>query len=230
MERTINHQSKKGYSQKNKKEQSTCAKQKEKISCQTENKTNAMLLDVACTWEMKTKTKKLDYLPAMVGCPNVASLPCPQNNPWKEWKEQSTCMKKQKQSTNFFWMAWQKTLKPKTTINHCFFQMVMYKNMKQQLSNNKPVQRPAQVAERTIKLWKRKRKTSTTRQKTQPLLATPSCWCPMPHPKIIMNFWINKTKTKTTINQFFSWCGLTLEKRMAKQKQQYLSGKKGCSQ
>ncbi len=47
------------------KEQSTCAEQKEKISCQTENKTNAMLPDVSHTWEMKRKRKTAIYQPCL---------------------------------------------------------------------------------------------------------------------------------------------------------------------
>jgi len=130
---TINHQSKQGYSQKNKKEQSTCAKQKEKISCQTENKTNAPR---CCMYLGDEKKNKNSYLLAMVGCPNVAYLPCPQNNPQKEWKEQSTCAKSKNNQPTFSGWCGKKHWNQKQPSTAASPGWWCIKNKKQQLSNN----------------------------------------------------------------------------------------------
>jgi len=97
MEKTINHQSKKGHSQENNKEQSTCAK-KQPVSCQTKNKINTMLMDVSCTWEMKRKTDI--YLPCLaVQCyaPGTMDRKNRKNNQPPEQKSYSQENKKNNQ-------------------------------------------------------------------------------------------------------------------------------------
>ena len=134
MEKTINHQSKKGHSQENKKEQSTCAKQN-KINLSAAGQKNQHYAPGCFMYLADEKKNKNSYLLAMFGC----LMLCPVNNGQKEQKEQSTTREKATPK------------KTKRTINLC-----KTKRKKQLIENKTNATLPDVSC-----TWEMKRKTKT---------------------------------------------------------------------